>query len=104
MLFPLQILPYYWFSERGRIIAQCTEENTIRRRFVINLNVFVVFFYKPRILDKTFGTLCISGKENVIEVDPSLPEQYWVLQVKHLLYILYMLRASTLFGAEGESC
>ena len=70
MLFHLQILPYYWISERGGIIAQCTEENNIHRRFVINLNVFVVSFYKPTILVKTFGTLCVSGKENVIEVDP----------------------------------
>ena len=47
MLFHLQILPYYWISERGRIITQCTEENNIPRWFVMNLNVFVVFFYKP---------------------------------------------------------
>ena len=47
MLFHLQILTCYGISERGRIIAQCTEENNISRRFVMNLNVFVVFFYKP---------------------------------------------------------
>ena len=40
MLFHLQILSYYEFSERGRIIEQCTEENNIPRRFVINLYVF----------------------------------------------------------------
>ena len=32
--FYLQILPYYEFSERGRIIEQCTEENNIPRRFL----------------------------------------------------------------------
>ena len=45
--FNLHVLPYYGIFERGRIIEQCTEENNISRRFVINLNVFVVFFYKP---------------------------------------------------------
>ena len=44
--FHLQILPYYGISERGRIIEQCTEENDIPRRFVMNFNVLVVFFYK----------------------------------------------------------
>ena len=105
MFFHSQILPYYWISERGGIIAQCTEENNIHRRFVINLNVFVVFFYKPTILVKTFGTLRVSGKQNVIEVDPLPPEQYWVLQVKHLLCILHMLRTSNLFKeVGGKSC
>ena len=34
------------------------------------------------ILVKTFGTLCVLGVENVIQVDPLPPEQCWVLQVK----------------------
>ena len=33
------------------------------------------------ILVKTFGTLCVSGEENVIQVDPPPPPgQCWVLQ------------------------
>ena len=59
------------------------------------------------ILVKTFGTLCVLGVENVIQVDPLPPEQCWVLQVKHLLLILQTLRTSTLFRgrAVGEkSC
>ena len=32
------------------------------------------------ILVKKFGTLCVSGEENVIQVDPSPPGQCWVLQ------------------------
>ena len=99
MLFHLQILPYYWFSERGRIIAQCTEENTIHRRFVINLNVFVVFFYKPTILDKTFGTLCVSGKENVIEVDP-LPS-WTVLSVTSQTPFIYFVHVKGLNFVPG---
>ena len=47
LLFHLQILTCHGISERERIIAQCTEENNILRRFVMNLSVFVVFFYKP---------------------------------------------------------
>ena len=53
------------------------------------------------ILLKTFGTLCVSGEENVIQVDPRPPEQCWVLQLKHLLHILYTLRTSTLFWGGG---
>ena len=34
------------------------------------------------ILVKTFGTLCVLGVENVIQVDPLPPEHCWVLQVK----------------------
>ena len=61
------------------------------------------------ILVKRFGTRCVSGEENVIEVElpphprpppphplPP-PEQCWVLQVKQLLHILYTLRTLTLF-------
>ena len=60
----------------------------------------------PTILVKTFGTLCVLGEENVIKVDPPPPpEQCWVLQVKHLLHILYTLWTSTLFrgGGVGEN-
>ena len=60
----------------------------------------------PTILVKTFGTLCVLGDENVIQVDPPPPpEQCWVLQVKHLLHILHTLWTSTLFRGVGEkSC
>ena len=34
------------------------------------------------ILVKTIGTLCVLSVESVIQVDPLLPEQCWVLQVK----------------------
>ena len=59
---------------------------------------------KATILVKTFGTLCVLGEENVIQVDPlppPPPEQCWVLQVKHLLHILYTLWTSTLFRGGG---
>ena len=58
----------------------------------------------PTILVKTFGTLRVLGEENVIQVDSLPPEQCWVLQVKHLLHILYTLqtlRTSTLFSGGG---
>ena len=63
----------------------------------------------PTILVKTFGTLCVLGDENVIQVDhptpPPPPQQCWVLQVKHLLHIFYTLWTSTLFRRVGEkSC
>ena len=62
----------------------------------------------PTILVKTFGTLCVLGDENVIQVDhppPRPPQQCWVLQVKHLLHIFYTLWTSTLFRRVGEkSC
>ena len=32
------------------------------------------------ILVKTFGTLCVSGEENVIQVDPPPPGQCWMFQ------------------------
>ena len=55
------------------------------------------------ILVKMFGTFCVSGEENVFQVDPPpLPEQCWVLQVKHLLHVLHTLRTSTLFKEGGK--
>ena len=62
----------------------------------------------PTILVKTFGTLCVLGDENVIQGDPlpppsPPPQQCWVLQVKHLLHILYTLWTSTLFRRVGKN-
>ena len=59
--------------------------------------------FVSRIRVKTFGTLCVLGEENVIQVDPtSPPEQCWVL------HILYTFRTSTLFrgrwGGGKKSC
>ena len=61
------------------------------------------------ILVKTFGTLCVSSEGNVIQVDPPPPprltSECWVLQAKHFLHILHMVRTSTSFGGVGEkSC
>ena len=60
------------------------------------------------ILVKTFGTLCVLGEENVLQVDPPPP---WTLlgvtsQTPFNLHILYTLWTSTLFrGGLGEkSC
>ena len=52
------------------------------------------------ILVKMFATFCVSGEENVIQVEPP-PEQCWVFQVKHILHILNFLRTLTLFSGGG---
>ena len=64
---------------------------SIDKWFPFHINITTILF-------KTFGTLCVSGEENVIQVDPPPPEQCWMLQVKHVLHILHTLRNSTLFG------
>ena len=58
------------------------------------------------ILVKTFGTLCVLGEENVLQVDP--PPPWTVLGVKSQtpfnLHILYTLWTSTLFrGGWGKN-
>ena len=51
------------------------------------------------------GTLCVSGEENLFQVEPPFPPgQCWLLQVKHLLHISHTLRTSTLFRGAGGSC
>ena len=59
------------------------------------------------ILVKTFGTLCVLGVENVIQVDPLPLNSVGCYKSKHLLLILQTLTTSTLFRgrAVGEkSC
>ena len=69
---------------------------------IIDKKLWLSCSQSPTILVKTFGTLRVLDEENVIQVDSLPPEQCWVLQVKHLLHILYTLRTSTLFRGGGR--
>ena len=63
-------------------------------RYVLLIRTETRFRFITTILVKTSGTLCLSSKQNAIQVNPPPPWTVLMERVKHPLHILHMLWTS----------